>query len=120
MESTLNLIFFINGSMLLAGGVIIAIVSKNIIKMILGFVVAETGVNVLIIATGFVYNGIAPILNQVQQQNASSVSVDPLPQALVLTSIVIGIATTALFMFYALRYYRKHGTLDRDRGGCND
>lgn len=120
MERALNLIFYINGSMLLMGGIIIALVSKNVIKMILGFVIAETGVNVLLITTGFVYKRIPPILGLMEQKNAAALSVDPLPQALVLTSIVIGIATTALFLFYALKYYRKNGTLDRDKGGYND
>ena len=38
--------------------------------------------------------------------------VDPLPQALVLTAIVIGLATTALLVAIAMRIYEKYGTFD--------
>ncbi len=115
MASILEILFYFNGITLLAGGLIIAIVSRNIIKMIIGFVLAQTGVNIILVSTGYVFNRMPPILNKFQQAtNPTAISVDPVPQALVLTSIVIGVATTALFMFYALRYYRDNGTLDRD------
>jgi multisubunit Na+/H+ antiporter MnhC subunit len=41
--------------------------------------------------------------------------VDPVPSALVLTAIVIGLAVTALMLSYAVRLYQHHGTLDVDR-----
>ncbi len=115
MENITGIILYINGAMLLAGGIMVALFSKNIIKMIIGFTVAETGVNVILITTGFINNKVAPILSKFQQMNApASVAVDPVPQALVLTAIVIGIAVSALFLFYSLRFYTDHKTLDRD------
>ena len=61
----------------------------------------------------FVYqiNGRTPILSP-DQNISSSVMVDPLVQALVLTSIVIGLATTALVVGVAIRIYDKYGTFD--------
>ncbi len=120
MENILNILFYTNGALLLIGGIIIALISRNLIKMIIGFVVAETGINILLISIGYSYNKLPPILNAFQQKSGASIAVDPVPQALVLTSIVIGIATTALFLFYVLRFYKKHGTLNRDAGGEND
>jgi len=115
MDNLIYIIVLINGVFFLTGGFLIAIFSKNIIKMIIGFTVAETGVNVLLITMGFVKGKIAPILPKFQQiHNPSSIAVDPVPQALVLTAIVIGIAVMALFLFYALRFYNDHKTLDRD------
>jgi multisubunit Na+/H+ antiporter MnhC subunit len=53
--------------------------------------------------------GRAPILSsEVEIVNM----VDPLPQALVLTSIVIGLATTTMLVAIAMRIYEKYGTFD--------
>ena len=115
MALVLEILFYFNGITLLTGGLIIAIISRNIIKMIIGFVLAHTGVNIILVSTGYIFNRMPPILNKFQQtNNPAAISVDPVPQALVLTSIVIGVATTSLFMFYALRYYRDNKTIDRD------
>ncbi|MDY6788281.1 MAG: sodium:proton antiporter [candidate division WOR-3 bacterium] len=119
MQNTLNILFLVNGIILLTGGIMIALISRNIIKMIIGFVIAQTGVNILIVASGYVIGGKAPVLSRYQQL-AGTVSCDPIPQALVLTSIVIGIATTALFLFFALRFYSDKGTLNRDYTEDND
>jgi multisubunit Na+/H+ antiporter MnhC subunit len=82
---------------------------RNIIRMILGLIIAEHAVNLFFILVGYRSNGRAPILSA----DASIVQmVDPLPQALVLTAIVIGLATTALLVALAMRLYGKYGTYD--------
>jgi multisubunit Na+/H+ antiporter MnhC subunit len=58
---------------------------------------------------GYIDGGIAPIVNPAEPDK---IYVDPLPQALVLTAIVIGLATTALLMAIIIRLYRKYGTFD--------
>ena len=58
---------------------------------------------------GYVDGGVAPIVNPAEP---GQVVVDPLPQALVLTAIVIGLATTAMLMAVIIRLYRKYGTFD--------
>jgi multisubunit Na+/H+ antiporter MnhC subunit len=58
---------------------------------------------------GYIDGGVAPI---VDPADPVKVYVDPLPQALVLTAIVIGLATTAMLMAVIIRLYRKYGTFD--------
>jgi multicomponent Na+:H+ antiporter subunit C len=82
---------------------------RNIIKMILGLIIAEHAVNLFFIVIAYRKNGRAPIL---APDGAITQMVDPLPQALVLTAIVIGLATTALLVALAIRIYGKYGTYD--------
>jgi len=82
---------------------------RNIIKMIVGLIIAEHAVNLFFILVAYRRNGRAPILSA---DVAITQMVDPLPQALVLTAIVIGLATTALLVALAIRIYGKYGTYD--------
>jgi len=96
------------------------LIDKNIIKIIVALNVFEVGLNVFIVSVGFVKGGIAPILTSVKT-NSSLIYVDPLPQALVLTSIVIGLGTTALALAIARKIYKEYGTFDLEEiGGMND
>ncbi len=82
---------------------------RNIIKIIIGIIIMEYAVNLFFILIAYRMGGRAPILSEgANIQNM----VDPLPQALVLTSIVIGLATTALLVAIAMRIYEKYGTFD--------
>lgn len=82
---------------------------RNIIKIIVGTIIAEYAVHLFLILTGYRLQGRAPIFSaEAEIKNM----VDPLPQALVLTAIVIGLATTALLVALALRLYEKYGTFD--------
>ena len=90
-------------------GLYCVVAKRNIVKIILGVGIIEYAVNMLFVLFGYRMNGRAPILDNVQQiQNM----VDPLPQALVLTSIVIGLATTALMAAVAIKIHEKYGTFD--------
>ncbi|MBU2540791.1 MAG: sodium:proton antiporter [Candidatus Omnitrophica bacterium] len=82
---------------------------RNIIKIIIGIVIAEYAVNLFFILIAFRMNGRAPLFSP--DVNITNM-VDPLPQALVLTAIVIGLATTALLVAIAMRIYEKYGTFD--------
>jgi multisubunit Na+/H+ antiporter MnhC subunit len=82
---------------------------RNIIKIIIGIVICEYAVNLFFILSGYKMNGRSPIYS-VDQKILDMV--DPLPQALALTSIVIGLATTALLVGIAIRIYEKYGTFD--------
>jgi multisubunit Na+/H+ antiporter MnhC subunit len=93
-------------------GVYCMLVKRNIIKIIVGSIIAETAVNLFLVLAAYRVGGIAPILGSLDQ---TSPMVDPLPQAMVLTAIVIGLATTALMVAIALRVHEKYGTYDIDR-----
>ena len=90
-------------------GLYCVLVKRNIIKIIIGIAIIEYSINLLLILFGYRTNGRSPILSKIENiQNM----VDPLPQALVLTAIVIGLATTALLVAIAIRLYEKYGTFD--------
>jgi len=82
---------------------------RNIIKIIVGLGFIEYAVNLFFVLVGYRAYGRAPILAKDQ---IISDMVDPLPQALVLTSIVIGLAVTALIVAIAIRIFEKYGTFD--------
>lgn len=82
---------------------------RNIIKIIVGLGIIEYAVNLFFVLLGYKSGGRAPILAKDQ---AITNMVDPIPQALVLTSIVIGLAVTALIVAVAIRIYEKYGTFD--------
>jgi len=82
---------------------------RNIIKIIIGIGIIEYSVNLFLILIGYRLNGRAPILAKDQEILNM---VDPLPQAMVLTTIVIGLAVTFLLVALAIRIYEKYGTFD--------
>ena len=82
---------------------------RNIIKIIVGLIITEYAVNLFFILVAYRMGGRSPILSpEAEVLNM----VDPLPHALVLTAIVIGLATTALLVAIAIRLYEKYGTFD--------
>lgn len=97
-------------------GVYGLLTQKNIIKLLVSLNIFEIGLNIMIISIGYVNGGISPILTSTN--NSSKLSfVDPLPHALVLTAIVIGVGTTALGLAFARKLYKKHGTFELDEMG---
>ncbi len=101
-------------------GLYCAVVKKNMVKIVIGIMVMEYAVNLFLVMLGFRVGGIAPIIDRAQydpvmRQVAAgfvSSSVDPLPQALVLTSIVISLGSLALMISICIRTYEKYGTFD--------
>ena len=82
---------------------------RNLIKIIVGIIIAEYAVNLFFILVAYRIGGRSPIYSPETQITNM---VDALPQALVLTSIVIGLATTALLAAIAMRIYEKYKTFD--------
>lgn len=85
--------------------------TKHMIKLIIALNVLELGANIFIISVGFVKNGLAPILTADVPSDLLNF-VDPLPQAMVLTAIVIGFGATALGLAVARKVYGKYQTYD--------
>jgi len=86
---------------------------RNIIKIVLSLSIAETGLQILMISIGYIKGRTAPILDSaVGVVNAVNKVVDPVPQALVLTAIVIGVAVDALMLSYVIRLFAKKKSLD--------
>ena len=85
------------------------ITRRNLIKIVISLSIMEFSVFLLLILIGYIDGGLAPI---VPKDVPSPTYVDPLPQAMVLTAIVIGLATTAMLMAIAIRLYSKYNTFD--------
>lgn len=85
------------------------ITRRNLVKIVISLSVMEFSVFLFLALTGYIHHGEAPI---VDPASPHAVYVDPLPQAMVLTAIVIGLATTAMLMSVIIRIYRKYKTLD--------
>lgn len=92
------------------------LVKKNIIKVIIGLMIMGHSVNLLLILLGYKLKGIAPILTkELSVEKFVQTAVDPLPQALVLTSIVVDFAIVAFLAALGIRLYEKYGTFDLDK-----
>ena len=96
------------GALLILIGLWGLLTRSNLIKMILGFSIMDTGTHLLIVGLGYREGGTAPIIDA--GTPAASAFVDPVPSALVLTAIVIGLAVTALMLAYAVRLHASRGT----------
>ena len=91
-----------------------ALTQRNLIKIIVGVAIMEYAVNLFLILIGYRgANPVAPIEDAEHTGAAfTAAAVDPFPQAMVLTAIVISLGTLALLVAIALRLYHKYGTYD--------
>ncbi|MBW1932026.1 MAG: NADH-quinone oxidoreductase subunit K [Deltaproteobacteria bacterium] len=105
-----NHIYYIGAFGLILIGLYIILVKHNLIKVIIGLGILDTGVNLFLISVGYVTKGTAPIYSE--SGIDSEHMVDPVPQALVLTAIVIGVAVLALALSLAIRLHQHYGTLN--------
>lgn len=94
-------------------GLYCVVTKKNVVKIVLGLVIMEYAVNLFLVLIGYRSGGEAPIIDQTTDRVSFYLSsVDPLPQALVLTSIVIGLGVIALMVAICIRLYERYGTFD--------
>ena len=102
---------FIASFALIALGIYCMVAKKNLFKICVGMGLVDYGVNLLIVSVGFNAGGTAPIFT-ISELNRASFFVDPIPQALTLTSIVIGACTTAMTLSLIIKMKQQYGTLD--------
>ncbi len=98
---------YLTAGILICLGFYTIIFKKNLIKIIIGINIIESALILLLITSGFKFEGTAPILDYPYDQ-----VVDPVPQALALTAIVIGASTTALMLALVIKLHKRYGTLD--------
>jgi len=106
------MIYFLCFGLILVGlyGVL---VRRNTVKIIISLLVIEYGIHLLLVLQGYRRGGVPPIVEHgTDQRNWIGQSVDPLPQALVLTSIVIGLGVLALLVSLSIRLFERYGTMD--------
>ena len=90
-------------------GFYILISHGNLIKKIVGLSIFQTSVFILYISMGKIEGGTAPILVE-----GGAVYSNPLPHVLILTAIVVGVATTALGLSLVVRIHEAYGTVEED------
>ena len=101
------MISMILSSVLLITGILGIILSGNLIKKIMALNIINSSIVIIFIYKGSLSGNLAPILTEGQKD-----IVDPVPQALMLTAIVVGICITALALVLTYRLYRIYNTLD--------
>ena len=89
------------------------LLSRDVVKVVLGTIVFSQGANLYLITMGGRY-GSAPIIGH---SGAHSTITDPVVQALVLTAIVIGLGTTSFILVLTYRLNEEHGTIDLEKLG---
>ncbi|OGC39215.1 cation:proton antiporter [candidate division WOR-3 bacterium RBG_13_43_14] len=103
------MIIFISCIILFLIGLYSIVTKRNLIKIAIGFALMEYAINLLFALIGFRKGALAPIITSVDSPHNF---VDPIPQALVLTAIVIALGTTALMLVVIMRIYEKYKTFD--------
>ena len=94
---------------LMMAGLYIVMASGHLVKKIIGLNIFQTSVFIFFISMGKVSGGTAPILKE-----GITVFSNPLPHVLILTAIVVGVATTALGLAIAVRIHEAYGTVEED------
>jgi len=94
---------------LMMTGFYVVIAQDNLIKKVVGLNIFQVSVFVFYISMGNVDGGTAPILD-----DAVDLYSNPLPHVLILTAIVVGVATTALALALVVRINRAYGTIEED------
>jgi len=94
---------------LMVVGLFIVIARNNLIKKLVGLGIFQTSVYLLYIAPGKLVGGTAPILS-----DAFTVYSNPLPHVLILTAIVVGVATLALGLALVVRIREAYGSIEED------
>jgi multicomponent Na+:H+ antiporter subunit C len=92
-------------------GLYIAISRQNLVKKVMGMNVFQTSVILLYVSMGKIHGGTAPILIEGRSDVIYS---NPLPHVLMLTAIVVGVASTALGLALVVRIKEAYGTVEED------
>jgi multicomponent Na+:H+ antiporter subunit C len=115
MDLPVSTIVLVTGFALILVGIAGVVTHRSILRIIIDFSLIGTGSHLVIVATGYVTNGTAPIIDRaLPASEAAARAVDPVPSALVVTAIVIGLAVTAVMLAYAIRLHESRKTLSID------
>ena len=85
---------------------------RNLMRIVIAFTLFDTGINIVMVAVGYIRDASAPILDAMPTAGSTPNIVDPVPQALVLTAIVIGLGVSALMLTYVLKLHQDKKSLD--------
>ncbi len=106
----MNLIYAAGIAAIMAVGLYL-LLSRHVVRMIYGIMLISAAVNLVIFLAGRIGANPPPVMAG-DEATLAAVAANPLPQALVLTAIVIGFSLVSFVIVLALRIYRDAGTLD--------
>lgn len=109
LQDLLGLVNYWVVIVLMMAGFYVVIAQDNLIKKVVGLNIFQVSVFVFYISMGKIEGGSAPILD-----DAVKIYSNPLPHVLILTAIVVGVATTALALAMVVRIKRAYGTIEED------
>ena len=94
---------------LMVAGLYIVVARSNMVKSLVGLGICQTSVYLLYLSPGKILGGTPPIIGE-----GIEVYSNPLPHVLILTAIVVGVATLALGLALAVRIHEAYGTIEED------
>lgn len=109
IQDWLGLLNYWIAIILMMSGFYVVIAQHNLVKKVVGLNIFQVAVFVFYISMGKVDGGSAPIL-----KDGYEVFSNPLPHVLILTAIVVGVATTALALALVVRIQHSYGTIEED------
>lgn len=108
MEQMLLSFPFVAAVLLMGIALYIIVFKRNLIKVVMGIAILSSAINLFLVSLGYRTGGVAPIYTGVPE----GPMVLPVPQALTLTNIVIGVAVLALMLTLVVHIYRHTGDID--------
>jgi len=110
VELLTNRYAYVLFALLLGIGIYMMISSPNLVKKVIGLNLFQTALFLFFIASAYRTDGHAPVIHG----EGGGPYVSPLPQVIVLTAIVVGVALTAVALSLLVRIYTEYGTLEED------
>ena len=110
--SSIHTIVTIGSFLILAIGLIGVFSKKNLFKIFLSFAIVESALFIYFIGMHFEVGKMAPIINDSVKNFDINIMVDPVPQAMILTTIVIAIAVLALALSFVINYFKLTNNID--------
>ena len=104
----------VTSMVLFAIGFTMLVFSKNIMKKILGLNIVDTGVYLFLASMGYIEGKLTPIVPSTGPVDALDY-INPIPQGLVLTGIVVSVSFSAVMLALTVRLYKKYRTLNLDK-----
>lgn len=122
MDILLDNMYYIAALIIFLIGLHTILAHSNIIKKIMGINIMESAIFLFFVSVGYIRGSIAPIAIEGVEQGAF---VNPVPSALILTGIVVGVSVTAYALSLVIKLYDFYGTLDACKisimkGECGD
>lgn len=101
-------------ALLILVGVYGMMAKKNLVKKVMGMNILQVGVILFFLSLSPKYGASIPVEDPRLGEPVAQAYANPLPQALMLTAIVVGVATTGVALALLIRIYRRYGTLEED------